>query len=58
MSAYRFEAPAEAQKTGEARNFMDTSCSEMNSKAFPYTLIHGSHGSLKTVKVREYEKKN
>ena len=36
---------------------MDTSYSEMHSKAFPYTLIHGSHGSLQTEKVREYEKK-
>ena len=29
----------------------------MHSKAFSYTLIHGSHGSLKTVKVHEHEKK-
>ena len=28
----------------------------MNSKAFPYTLLHGSHASFKTGKVREYEK--
>ena len=32
---------------------VDTSCSEMHSKAFPYTFIHGS---LKTEKFREYEK--
>ena len=49
MSAYRLEAPAKTRKISEGSgNFVDTSCSEMNSKAFPYTLIHGSHGSLKT----------
>ena len=33
--------------------FVDTNCSEMHLKAFLYTLIHGSHRSLKTGIVRE-----
>ena len=52
MSAYRARRQPRPEKSARG-HFVDTSCSEMHPKAFLYTLIHGSHGSLKTGKVRE-----
>ena len=61
MSAFQSRRQPKPEKLarGQApRKFVDTStsCPEMHSKAFLYTLIHGSHGSLKTGEIREYEK--
>ena len=59
MSAYRSRRQPKPEKLarGQApRKFVDTSSPEMHSKAFLYTLIHGSHGFLKTGEIREYEK--